>query len=76
MHKQRFSKPAHSVRVSVLVPHSSFTPTPTMSPLQVAFFKGKEARRLGRSVEENPHTDVLAPNNGQLSAEWLKGYGQ
>lgn len=73
---QRISKPAHSVRIALLVPHSRFTPTPTMSPLKVAYYKGLEAKRLGRAEDENPHTDKLAPNNGALSAEWLKGFGK
>lgn len=69
---QRFSKPTHSLGVSILVPHSKFTPTPTMSPLTIAFHKGREAKRLGRPAE-NPH-NFLTPNSGALAAEWDKGY--
>lgn len=70
---QRFPKPTHSLGVSVLVPHSSFTPTPSMSPLYIAFHKGREAKRLGRPAD-NPHTDRLAPNVGALADEWDRGY--
>jgi hypothetical protein len=72
---QRIYKPTHSIGVVVAVPHSGFCPTPTMSPLEIAFYKGQEARRLGRPAE-NPHTDKLAPNNGQLASEWDRGYGK
>jgi hypothetical protein len=68
---QRFPKPTHSTAVSLLVPHSRFTPTPMMSPLEIAYHKGREAKRLGRG--ENPHTDFLQPNNGALAAEWDRG---
>lgn len=71
---QRFSKPTHSVGVTVAVPHTRFTPTPTMSPLAVARAKGAEAKRLGHKPD-NPHADKLEPNSGQLAAEWDKGYG-
>jgi len=70
---QRFPKPTHSVGVSILVPHSKFTPTPSMSPLEIAFYKGREARRLGRPAE-NPHNELLTPNDGALAAEWERGY--
>ena len=70
---QRFSKPAHSVGVSIAVPHNGFTPTPNMTPLEIAFHKGKEAKRLGRPAE-NPHKDLLTPTEGQLAAEWERGY--
>lgn len=76
MRIQRRMKHAHQVRVALLVPHSSFTPTPAMSPLEVAYFKGKEARRRGQGEDENPHTDQLLPNNGALAAHWMKGYGK
>lgn len=72
---QRWSKPAHSMGVSLAVPHSSFVPTPNMTPLQIARAKGAEAKRLGRRDSDNPHTDMLAsPSEGQLSEEWTKGY--
>ena len=73
---QRFSKPSHSVGVTIAVPHSGFAPTPTMSPLQIAFLKGQEAKRLGRPAE-NPHEDKLATpkDAGQLAKEWDRGYG-
>lgn len=64
---QRFPKPTHTTGVSILVPHSKFTPTPTMSPLVVAFHKGREARRLNRPPADNPH-------DGALAQEWDKGY--
>lgn len=70
---QRFSKPTHTMGVTIAVPHTRFTPTPTMKPLEIAFRKGAEAKRLGRPPD-NPHTDKLVPNDGQLAAEWLKGY--
>jgi hypothetical protein len=70
---QRFSKPAHTVGVTVAVPHTQFTPTPTMSPLMIAYNKGAEARLRGRNLE-NPYTDRLVPNNGELATEWDKGY--
>jgi hypothetical protein len=59
--------------VTIAVPHTSFTPTPTMSPLEIAFHKGREAKRLGRPAE-NPHNDLLTPNHGALAAEWDRGY--
>ena len=71
---QRFSKPTHSTGVTIAVPHSGFTPTPNMSPLEIAFKKGQEAKRLGRPAE-NPHEDKLVPNEGQLAKEWDRGYG-
>lgn len=71
---QRVSKPAHAIGVQIAVPHTRFTPTPNMSPLKIAFEKGAEAKRLGRP-NENPHADKLTPNNGQLAAEWDRGYG-
>jgi hypothetical protein len=70
---QRISKPTHSLGVTIAVPHSKFTPTPTMSPLEIAFHKGREAKRLGRPAE-NPHKDLLTPNDGALAAEWERGY--
>jgi hypothetical protein len=70
---QRFSKPTHSIGVTIAVPHNSFTPTPTMSPLEIAYHKGLEAKRLGRPAE-NPHSDLLTPNEGSLAAEWERGY--
>jgi hypothetical protein len=70
---QRFSKPAHTIGVNIAVPHNGFTPTPSMTPLQIAFHKGKEAKRLGRPAD-NPHTDMLAPNDGALASEWNRGY--
>jgi len=70
---QRVSKPTHSMGVTIAVPHTSFTPTPTMSPLEIAFHKGREAKRLGRPAE-NPHNDLLTPNHGALAAEWDRGY--
>ncbi len=69
---QRFSKPTHTMGVSIAVPHTRFTPTPTMKPLEIAFRKGAEAKSLGRSAD-HPY-DMLSPNDGQLAAEWLKGY--
>jgi hypothetical protein len=72
---QRKMKHTHQVGVLLLVPHSSFTPTPTMTPLEIAFHKGRDAKRRGRPAE-NPHTDFLAPNNGALAAEWDRGYGE
>ena len=71
---QRVSKPTHSIGVTIAVPHADFTPTPTMSPLEIAFHKGREAKRLGRPAD-NPHADKLAPNAGQLAQEWDRGYG-
>jgi hypothetical protein len=44
-----------------------------MSPLEVAFRKGQEAKRLGRKTD-NPHTDFLSPNEGELAKEWDRGY--
>jgi hypothetical protein len=70
---QKFSKPTHGIGVQLAVPHSRFVPTPNMTPLQIAFNKGAEAKVLGRP-NENPHTDKLSPNDGQLAAAWDKGY--
>ncbi len=72
MQVQRRAKHTHAVRVSILVPHSSFTPTPTMTPLEIAYFKGVDAKRRGRPAE-NPH-EFLTPNDGMLAAEWDRGY--
>lgn len=71
---QRFSKPAHTIGVHISVPHTRFTPTPNMSPLTIAFHKGAEAKHLGRPASDNPHTDKLVPNDGQLASEWDRGY--
>jgi len=68
---QRISKPTHSVGVTIAVPHTRFAPTPNMSPLEIAFRKGQEAKRLGRPAE-NPHTDNEV---GELAKEWERGYG-
>lgn len=74
MHRmQRRSRHTHAAGVSILVPHSSFTPTPTMSPLEVAYHKGRDAKRRGRPAT-NPHNDLLTPNDGELAAEWERGY--
>lgn len=70
---QRFSKPSHSIGVTIAVPHSSFTPTPNMSPLEIAYHKGREAKRLGRQAD-NPHTELLTPTDGLLASEWERGY--
>lgn len=70
---QRVTKPTHSIGVTIAVPHSRFTPTPTMTPLEIAFHKGREAKRLGRPAE-NPHNELLTPTSGALAAEWDKGY--
>jgi hypothetical protein len=50
-----------------------FKPNPTMTPLEIAYFKGREARRLGRPESENPH-EYSEPNSGQQAAEWMRGY--
>lgn len=72
---QRRTKPTHQLRVAVLVPHARFVPTPSMSPLKIAFMQGRDMKRRGRPESDNPYGDRLAPNDGQLHAEWLKGYG-
>lgn len=72
---QRRTKPTHQLRIAVLVPGARFVPTPSMSPLKIAFMQGRDVKRRGRSEADNPYGDKLAPNNGQLSAEWLKGFG-
>jgi hypothetical protein len=69
---QRFSKPTHTMGVTIAVPHATFSPTPTMSPLTIARNKGAETKRRGREAD-NPY-DRLSPNDGQLAAEWDKGY--
>lgn len=62
----------HGVGVSVALPHiKHFTPTPNMTPAEVAYGRGREARRKGRPDNENPYT----ANEEQLSAQWAKGYG-
>lgn len=71
---QKVSKPAHAIGVQIAVPHSTFVPTPSMPPLTIAFNKGAEAKRLGRPASDNPHTDKLSPNEGQLAEAWDKGY--
>lgn len=73
MRVQRVTKQTHSIGVTIAVPHSSFSPTPNMTPLQIAFHKGLDAKRRGRPAE-NPHNDLLTPNNGLLAAEWERGY--
>jgi len=65
---QRFSKPRHSVGVTIAVPHTRFSPTPTMTPEEIALKKGADAKAIGRPKSENPYT-------GALAAEWDKGYG-
>ena len=67
---QRFTKPAQTMGIAFAVPHA-FIPTPGMTLLEIARAKGAEAKRLGHPNSENPH---LVPNEGQLSAEWIKGY--
>lgn len=74
MRIRQLSKPTHSVGVTIAVPHSKFTPTPTMTPLEIAYHKGREAKRLGRKAD-NPH-DFLTPNDGALAAEWDRGYDE
>ena len=70
MRLQRRMKHTHQVSVALLVPHSSFTPVPTMSPLEIAYQKGREAARRGRPVDDNPHQ----PGQDGLSTEWMRGY--
>lgn len=70
---QRFSKPTHSMGVTIAVPHESFTPTPLMSPLEIAASKGQEAKRLGHAPD-NPYNDLPTPNEGGLAEAWDKGY--
>ena len=48
---QRISKPSHSIGVTIAIPHSSFVPTPLMTPLEIAFAKGAEAKRFGRKAD-------------------------
>lgn len=66
-------KATHSAGVGGAVPHTSFSPPPVLSPLEVAFLKGREAKRLGRDAD-NPHADQLVPNIGALASEWDRGY--
>jgi hypothetical protein len=66
---QRRSRPAHSIGVKICVPHSSFTPTPNMTPLQIAHGQGREARRRGRDADENPYDE-----DSVLAAHWAKGH--
>ena len=73
MIKQRWSNPAHTMGIAIAVPYrTAFMPLPTMTPLEIARGKGAEAKSLGRSANTNPYR--LVPNEGQLSAEWIKGY--
>ena len=65
---------AHAISFDQLVPHEKKPPVPSLSPLEAALFRGREAKRLGRP-EENPHSDFLNPNDGMLAAEWKKGFG-
>lgn len=73
---QRVTKPTHSVRVNVAVPHTGFSPTPMMSPLDIARGKGAEAKRLGRPPNENPYPDprTAFPNDGELAKAWQAAY--
>ena len=68
-------KASHSAGVASAVPHTSSVPTPNMTPLEIAFRKGQEAKHRGSA--ENPHTDKLATSQseGQLAKEWDRGYG-
>lgn len=75
MKPHRWTKPTHQMRVAVLVPGARFVPTPSMSPLKIAFMQGRDMKRRGRPLTDNPYEGKLAPNDGQLAAEWLKGYG-
>jgi hypothetical protein len=61
----------HSIGVTAAVPHSKTAPMLTIPPLELAFHKGQEAKRLGRPLTDNPHEDSLTG----LSAEWGRGYG-
>ncbi len=67
---QRFTKPTHSIGVTIAVPHASFTPTPNMTELEVAHGKGWDAKRRGRKADENPYEEGTT-----LSDHWLKGHG-
>lgn len=66
---QRRSKPAHSVGVSVCVPHSGLVLTPTMTPLQVALRQGAHAKHRGREADENPYEEGTT-----LAEHWAKGH--
>ncbi len=68
---QRRSKQTHAFGVSILVPHSSFSPTPTMTPLEIAYHKGRDMKRRGRPAE-NPHNEFET----ELAAEWDRGYNE
>lgn len=63
---------AHGVGISICLPHmKNFNPPTSMTPIEVARGRGKEARRKGHPESENPYQ----PEEAGLSAEWVKGYG-
>lgn len=61
----------HTIGISIAVPNEhAFVPTPTMSPSEIAYHRGRDIARRGRKSEENPYGEEQAT----LSAEWLRGY--
>lgn len=62
----------HAVGISMAVQSvHNFTPTPNLTPAEIAYFKGMEARRRGRPESDNTYEETQ-PN---LSAEWMRGFG-
>jgi hypothetical protein len=61
----------HSVGISIVVPEAhAFVATPTMSPGEIAYNRGRDIARRGRKADENPYGD----EQETLSAEWLRGF--
>jgi hypothetical protein len=62
----------HSAGISMAVQSlHNFTPTPNYTPAEIAYFKGLDARKRGRPESDNTYD--TQPN---LSAEWMRGYGE
>lgn len=62
----------HVCGISIALPVAhNFTPTPTMSPHEIAYAKGADHARRGRGADENPYDETNHPG---LHAEWVRGH--
>jgi len=61
----------HTAGISMAVQSAhNFTPTPNYTPAEIAYHKGADARRRGRTEADNTYAD----EQPALSAEWMRGF--
>lgn len=62
----------HACGISIVIPHAhNFVPTPSMQPHQIAFSKGRDAKRRGRPAADNPYDST---RHQHLHEQWISGY--